>query len=82
MAWEEVGKTNYMVGSRKQTPSSRQLGRFASLLAIIAIGWLLIAVAESIRHHPSWVPYAFAVGFGLSSLYLGTLWSRKRLAGG
>ena len=80
--WEEVGKTESMVVSRKQTPSSRQLGRFAWLLAVIAVAWLLIAVTESVWQHTNWIPYAFAAGFGLVGLYLGILRSRKRQAGG
>ena len=45
-----MGKTDSMVVSRKRAPSSRQLGRFAWLLAVIATVWLLIAVTESAPH--------------------------------
>ena len=74
----DVRKTGRVVVARKQTPSSRQLGRFAWLLAAIAIFWLVVAVTGSAQHHSTWYSYAFAIGFGLGSLYMTSVWSHKR----
>jgi hypothetical protein len=57
--------------------SSRRLKRFALALTVIALGWLVIAVVDSIRHHTNWIPYAFAVAFGIASICMRVTGSRQ-----
>jgi len=75
------GRSFGMSDGSESTPNARIWPWFGVVLGIVAVGWLVVAVAASARHRTSWVPFGFAVAFGIASVYVSRQRSREASQG-